>query len=134
MKKGVIPMKAKKVIVCSLLGLVGGVILSLFLQGGSPSASLAYFYSITMQVTLLGCLIAVNPFDFSWWKNGLIVGFLIGLPLIGATMLGPQPEPPDLPSFFSKLSVLTPVLFCMAAGMIIAFLSRRLLQEPMISG
>ena len=98
-------MKAKRIIIATLLGLIFGFVCYGMASSGSAELSLPVILSIILSRMLIGFVIGISNLNLKHWSiHGLLMGLLVGLPAALGAISGPEnPEFPHTIMFTSTI-------------------------------
>jgi hypothetical protein len=74
-------LKAKRVLIASILGLIFGVVCILLASSGGE-LSKGILWSIVFSRGLLGFMIGISALRIVWWLHGIILGFIASVPMV----------------------------------------------------
>lgn len=81
----------KRLIICTLLGVVFGFVCLGFASGGKNEISTLLAVNIILGRTLIGIAIGISRFSLKHWSlHGLIMGLIFSIPAAFGALLGPE--------------------------------------------
>lgn len=108
-------MKAKRLIISTLFGVVFGFVCYGFASGGSNQLPLALALNIILGRTLIGVAIGISRFTLKHWTlHGLVMGLVFSIPQGLGAMLGPES-----PEFSKTMMLVSTILMGMIYGLLI---------------
>lgn len=72
---------AKRLIIATLMGAVSGIICFLLASSGHNALSEEFIFNIILSRTLIGFVIGISGIKLGWFLHGLLLGFIVGLPM-----------------------------------------------------
>jgi hypothetical protein len=84
-------MKAKRLIISTLMGVVFGFVCFGFASSGPSEVSLYLALNIIFSRMLIGIAIGISRFTCKHWSmHGMLMGFIFSLPMAFGAMLAPE--------------------------------------------
>jgi hypothetical protein len=112
-------MKAKRLIISTLLGIVFGFVCYGFAASGEYEIPIFLAVNIILGRTLIGVAIGISRFTLKHWSlHGIIMGFIFSLPAGFGAMLGPEN-----PEFSHTMLLVSTIVMGMVYGFLIELIT-----------
>ncbi len=120
--------KAKRLIIATISGIVFGFVCFGFASSGGAEVSLNLALSIILGRTIIGVAIGISRFTCKHWSiHGLLMGLIFSLPMGFGAMLAPEN-----PEFSQSMMFFSTVIMGMIYGLLIELITSVLFKAKMV--
>lgn len=121
--------KAKRLIIATILGIVFGFVCFGFASSGASEVSLNLALSIILGRTIIGVAIGISRFTCKHWSiHGLLMGLIFSLPMAFGAMLAPED-----PEFSHTTMFISTIVMGMIYGFLIELITSVFFKAKMVN-
>ena len=73
-------LKAKRVIIATIGGIIFGIVCMLFASSGPEPISNVMKLTIILSRTMIGFTIGISALRMKWWLHGMVIGLISSIP------------------------------------------------------
>ncbi|MDP8321903.1 MAG: hypothetical protein RAO94_06095 [Candidatus Stygibacter australis] len=88
--EGIIMTSAKRIIIATLIGVCCGIVCITLAGSGGNKLPGIIIMQMVISRTLMGFVIGISAIKMNWALNGILLGFLMGLPMALSSSLGAE--------------------------------------------